>query len=179
VTVFLTVYQIYIPFHSNEKLTNPSPLISIISHLNNNDPNTTCPPKIHILYSTRLPKGHENLSLEEKLEQILFLPRLRQIMQSQKQSRRTEIFLDLFLTDLPAGSNKLGIDRAGLSTIHAGRISESYLHDVVVNASERMDLKDTVCYVCGPPGMTDSVVEVLGRILGEGGKQRIFFEKWW
>ncbi|KAJ6068574.1 hypothetical protein N7499_010461 [Penicillium canescens] len=156
-----------------------NPLISIISHLNNNDPNTTCPPKVHILYSTRLPKGNENLSLEEKLEQILFLPRLRQIMQSQKQSRRTEIFLDLFLTNLPPGSNQLGIDRAGLSTIHAGRISESYLRDVVVNASERMDLKDTVCYVCGPPGMTDSVVEVLGRVLGEGGEQRIFFEKWW
>ena len=99
-------------------------------------------------------------------------------MQSQKQSRRTEIFLDLFLTDLPADSNQLGFDRTGLS-IHAGRISESYLYDVVVNASERTDLKDTVCYVCGPPGMTDSVVEILGRILGEGGEQKIFYEKWW
>ncbi|KAJ5296024.1 hypothetical protein PENANT_c021G09868 [Penicillium antarcticum] len=155
-----------------------NPLISIISHLNNNDPNTICPSKIHILYSTRLPKGHENLSLEEKLEQILFLPRLRQIMKSQIQSRRTEIHLDLFLTDLTAVSDQFGLEEAGLS-VHTGRITETYLHEVAVGASERNDLRDTVCYVCGPPAMTDAMVDVLGRMLGEGGKKRIFFEKWW
>ncbi|KAJ5769907.1 uncharacterized protein N7511_001958 [Penicillium nucicola] len=155
-----------------------NPLISIISHLNNNDPNTTLPHKLHILYSTRLPKGHGDLSLEEKLEQILFLPRLRQIMLSQLQSRRTEIHLHLFLTGLSVESDWSELHEAGLS-INRGRISESYLHDVVVNSSEAKDLGDTVCYVCGPPAMTDSIVEVLGGMLGEGREKRIFFEKWW
>jgi NAD(P)H-flavin reductase len=160
---------------TNEK---SSPLISIISHLNNNDPDTICPAKVHILYSSRLPESHDNLSLEEKLEQILFLPRLRQIMQSHIQSRRTKIYLDLFLTNLPADLDDSRLGGTGLS-VHAGRIRESDLHDVVVNVSDRSDLSDTVCYVCGPPGMTDSMVKVLGRTLGEGGEKKIFFEKWW
>lgn len=37
--------------------------------------------------------------------------------------------------------------------------------------------ESTVCYVCGPPWMTDGVVGVLGRLLG--GEERVFYEKWW
>lgn len=37
--------------------------------------------------------------------------------------------------------------------------------------------KDTVCYLCGPPKMTDEFVEVLRALLGE--KERVIFEKWW
>lgn len=42
-----------------------------------------------------------------------------------------------------------------------------------------MDLdKRTVCYVCGPPTMTDRIVAELVGLLRDG-EQRVFFEKWW
>lgn len=38
--------------------------------------------------------------------------------------------------------------------------------------------EETVCYLCGPPGMTDEFVALLKGLLGDG-QERIFFEKWW
>lgn len=38
--------------------------------------------------------------------------------------------------------------------------------------------EETVCYLCGPPWMTDELVGVLRGLLGDGQK-RVFFEKWW
>jgi NAD(P)H-flavin reductase len=38
------------------------------------------------------------------------------------------------------------------------------------------DSEGTVCFVCGPPGMTD---EFVGIFEGLVGAERVFCEKWW
>lgn len=130
---------------------------------------------IHFLYSTRLRQSHETASSNIDLNQILFLPRLRQITRSQLHSHRLRISLDLFLTDLTSVSPESPADL----TIHSRRISEHDLRTAVVGGHGTLDPRETVCYVCGPPQMTDETVELLKGVLGEGGEQRVFFEKWW
>ncbi|CAG8070798.1 unnamed protein product [Penicillium salamii] len=63
--------------------------------------------------------------------------------------------------------------------IHSSRIEDSDLRSAIYNEETGTSAKDTVCYVCGPPQMTDSFVEKLRGMLGEDGERRIFFEKWW
>lgn len=154
-----------------------SPLISILSHLNNQTQTDAHPLNIHFFYSTRLPQGHDSTLSTAALDQILFLPRLRQIIRSQLQAQRLRISLDLFLTDLkPTGDlPKTPSDLL----IHPRRISEHDLNLAVKGADGTLDPRDTVCYVCGPPQMTDEMVELLKNLLGDGGEQRVFFEKWW
>lgn len=130
---------------------------------------------IHFLYSTRLPQDPETASSIKDLDQILFLPRLRQIIHSQLHSHRLRISLDLFLTDSTSVSSEPPADL----TIHSRRISEQDLRTAVVGGQGKLDPAETVCYVCGPPQMTDETVELLKGVLGEGGEQRVFFEKWW
>ncbi|CAG7979114.1 unnamed protein product [Penicillium nalgiovense] len=155
-----------------------NPLISMLSHLNNNEPHTANP-TIHILYSSRLPQGQGTGSADAILDQILFLPRLRQIIRSQESSHRLHISLDLFLTDLASSSDLLSSGSPSDLKIHPDRISDHDLRSAAVGTGGELDSQGTVCYVCGPPDMTDSIVEKLVEILGDGGKQRVFFEKWW
>lgn len=132
---------------------------------------------IHFFYSTRLPRGHNSAITNTALDQILFLPRLRQILRSQLQAQRLRISLDLFLTDL-APNGEFPESPSDL-VIHPRRVSEHDLSLAVKGADGTLDPRDTVCYVCGPPQMTDEMVEMLKGILGDGGEQRVFFEKWW
>ncbi|KAJ5454443.1 uncharacterized protein N7458_005399 [Penicillium daleae] len=154
-----------------------NPLISILSHLNNQTERTQ-PLNIHFLYSSRLPQGHKTASPEESLNQILFLPRIRQIIRSQGQSHRLRISLDLFLTDSNASRLTPANSPADL-TIHSKRIEKHDLLSAVVGGDGKLDPRESVAYVCGPPQVTDEMIELLKGILGEGGEQRVFFEKWW
>jgi hypothetical protein len=151
----------------------------MLSHLNNNEPHTPNPTTIHILYSSRLPPHQETTSANAVLDQILFLPRLCQIVRSQESSHRLRISLDLFLTDLASSSDLFSSGSPSDLKIHPVRISDRDLRSAVVGRDGELDSRGTVCYVCGPPGMTDSVVEKLVKMLGDGGEQRVFFEKWW
>ncbi|KAG0159755.1 hypothetical protein PDIDSM_7279 [Penicillium digitatum] len=156
-----------------------NPLISILSHLNNNEPHTPNPTTIAILYSSRLPQDRETASANTTLDQILFLPRLRQIFRSQESSHRLRISLDLFLTDLASSPDLLSSGSPSDIKIHARRINDRDLRSAAVGIDGGLDSQGTVCYVCGPPGMTDFIVKKLVLILGNGGEQRVFFEKWW
>ncbi|PKY07307.1 hypothetical protein P168DRAFT_315821 [Aspergillus campestris IBT 28561] len=156
-----------------------NPLISILSHLNNNSSKTPHSFTIHILYSTKQPHTSD-------LSQILFLSRLQQIIRSQSYSRRLCISLDLFLTspsDQPTSSVSDGATSAPPAAaaddlrVHKRRINESDLRTALASATGRVEPAETVCYVCGPPRMTDEMVDVLGGMLG--GQERVFYEKWW
>ncbi|KAK9859029.1 uncharacterized protein MYU51_015965 [Penicillium brevicompactum] len=151
-----------------------NPLISMLSHINNNEPGTQTPDTIHILYTSRLPRGE---TMQERLDQVLFLPRLRQIVRSQETSHRLRMSLDLFLTDVDPSVDL--VSAASDMVIHSARIGDQDLRSAVSNKDGGTSSKDTVCYVCGPPQMTDSIVERLKGMLEEGGDKRIFFEKWW
>lgn len=146
----------------------------MLSHINNNEPGTQRPDNIRILYTTRLPQ-HEKTT-EQGLDQILFLPRLRQMVQSQK-THQSRVSLDLFLTNLQPSADLLSAPSD--IVIHSSRIRDGDLQSAIGNRDSDPSSKDTVCYVCGPPAMTDSIVERLKGMLGEGGEKRVFFEKWW
>jgi hypothetical protein len=115
--------------------------------------------------------------LDTVLDRVLFLPRLRQIIRSQALSQRLRISLDLFITN-----SSPGLTASGSPTdiaIHARRIDDGDLRAAVLGGNGKIDPQSTVAYICGPPQMTDEMVESLKNILGEDGDKRVFFEKWW
>ncbi|KAJ5496078.1 hypothetical protein N7539_001194 [Penicillium diatomitis] len=158
-----------------------NPLISILAHLNN-ESSTSPPLHVHLLYSSRLPPGHtaahkssESPSIEDLESQILFLPRIRSIIRSQQQARRLRVSLDLFLT--PASSSEqVSVESPADLTEDGTKGPFRAVH----GQDGKRDSRESVAYVCGPPQMTDTMVEMLEIIMGaEGGKSRIFYEKWW
>ncbi|KAL2005643.1 hypothetical protein VTN00DRAFT_10136 [Thermoascus crustaceus] len=171
-----------------------NPLISMLSHITETSTSLPSPTQIHFLYSTRLssPSDPEpdleptsaisSNSTEEALNQILFLPRLREIARSTTHSptQRLLISLDLYLTNLHQHPD---LAKALLSGKHSAP-SDVTIHDRRIQTEDLRaavgDGRRTVCFVCGPPGMTDEVVGVLrGLVSQEDGKDRVFCEKWW
>ncbi|KAE8328296.1 hypothetical protein BDV39DRAFT_69104 [Aspergillus sergii] len=161
-----------------------NPLISILSHLNNNADETPAshhPFNIHFLYSTKLPAATSQeaaTSPESVLDQILFLSRLRQIIHSQSQSHRLRITLDLFVTSLRDTSSPLLLKQPDDLSIHPRRISQDDLRTALTGPNGDIQPEETVCYMCGPPAMTDEFVAALRDLMGDG-SDRVFFEKWW
>lgn len=151
-----------------------NPLVSILSHLNS-QPLDTHPLNIHFLYSSRLPNGVEKSSKEANLEQILFLSRLRNIVRAQSQSKKLRISLHLFLTNLNSSQPESTRDPADLA-IHPRRINEDDLRSSITGTDGHMK---TVAYICGPPHMTDEMIDRLKVILDDRDERRIFYEKWW
>jgi hypothetical protein len=151
----------------------------MLSHLNNNEPHTPAPKNIRILYTSRLPQGHETLPADKVLDQVLFLPRLRQMIRSQETSHRLRVSLDLFLTNIASSSDLLSSGSPSDIAIHSSRISDDDLRSAIGSEKNGSSPQETVCYVCGPPAMTDSIVERLRGMLQDGADKRIFFEKWW
>ncbi|KAL1849257.1 hypothetical protein Plec18170_007549 [Paecilomyces lecythidis] len=153
-----------------------NPLISMFSHLSNNDTASVAPgTEIHFLYSTRLPPSKSSSDSQEALDQILFLPRLREITHSHAPSRRLYISLDLFLTNLDEYPD-LRSSPPKDTKIHDRRITAEDLKSAVTGSSGDETGSGTVCYICGPPPMTDEFVD---RLAGMIGRERVFCEKWW
>jgi NAD(P)H-flavin reductase len=126
----------------------------------------TMPPEIEFLYSTK-PQltGKHNI----KPSTILFLSRLTSIASK----RPGQLELTLFLTNQKYKKIK---DPQTLGWFHDRRIQEAdLLHALGKDVSLRAK---TVCYVCGPPTMTDGVVGFLARQEGMS-EERVFCEKWW
>ncbi|KUL84668.1 hypothetical protein ZTR_06733 [Talaromyces verruculosus] len=172
-----------------------NPLISILSHLTEEQtPNPAIPlPErspnhplhIRFLYSTQIPAP--SIPDEKTLEQILFLSRLRNIVQRTrtvtKRPANIKLDLDLFLTNLSSpvaatqateilnkvtdGSNVS--NDSPLIRVHGQRINKD---DLGANSQQ----EDTVYYICGRPPMTDAFVQYLEPVVG---KERVLYEKWW
>lgn len=62
--------------------------------------------------------------------------------------------------------------------IHSRRINRQDLQAGISGSDGGFGAKETVCYLCGPPKMTDEFVDVVGELLG-GERERVLFEKWW
>lgn len=112
------------------------------------------------------------------MDQILFLSRLRQIIHSQSQSHRLRITLDLFITSLRDTSSPLLLNQPDDLSIHSRRVSQDDLRTALTGPNGDIKPEETVCYMCGPPAMTDEFVAALRGLMGDG-SDRVFFEKWW
>ena len=184
------------------KLTycSPSPLISILKHLHQHP--SEMPPKIHILYTHRMPDimraSHKPKNFKPNTSSFLFLPRLIEMFSTPPFSSNLHHYKASFhITPeddklAKHGSAYVAWKVAHLETIRKdgtifdvehdpvdvkfGRITEDDLKNVAGDDVE--ERKGVVAYVCGPPEMTDWAVEKLSDIEGVD-RDRILCEKWW
>ncbi|KAK0248039.1 hypothetical protein LTR01_000701 [Friedmanniomyces endolithicus] len=156
-----------------------NPLISIFSYLIRS---VTRPKEIHFIYTTRVSPSSGDIDPQT----ILFLPRLMDLVAAIAQP--TNITLSVFLTG-PAAEGAATDDRGIIehgklpNRTFGRRVTEADLVRAVdgyrtpVFGSEH-DRQGTVCYVCGPPRMTDEFVGFLSRQNGMS-EERVLCEKWW
>lgn len=147
-----------------------SPLISIFSYLIH-IPTRQRPREIHFLYATKA-------SPELDAQSILFLPRLLDLVAAA--ADQNNVTLSLYATGTGDEDGGLIEDGRLPNRTFARRIQEFDLVRALDGfrkggAGER---EGTVCYVCGPPRMTDEVVAFLSQQEGMS-PERVLCEKWW
>jgi len=150
--------------------------MSILSYL---DSEGLFSDNVRFIYSCRLP-------LSGQLEKILFLDRLRAIFSTARRKQRGSSFisqeLNLHLT---------GIAPENQAKIHETAVREYAIHgkfgvserrftaeEIVESLGPEVERDGTVAYICGPPSMTDEVVEALRNAEGMT-DERVLCEKWW
>lgn len=76
--------------------------------------------------------------------------------------------------------NQVGALAQKLAADSALSVSERrFEHKALVSSlGSEGERGNTVTYVCGPPGMTDEVVNVLRKVDGMK-KENVLYEKWW
>ena len=161
--------------------TNHSPLISIFSHLVR-APTSARPKEIHFLYMTKTSGPGDEIDPQS----ILFLTRLMDFVAAIADP--PNVTLSLFLTG-PAAEGAVSDDRYMIehgklpNRTFGRRITAAGLVGAIdgwrkpVYGPEH-DRQGTVCYVCGPPKMTDDFVAFLGKQEGMV-QERVLCEKWW
>ena len=115
------------------------------------------------MYSCRTPK--------QDLKEILFLDRLNKIFCRPSQDLR------LYLTGdaRPRGN----IELQGPEYPSIRFVKRRFLPDDLISCLPPPERRHaTVVYVCGPPQMTDQVVEFLKGLEGMS-EERVLCEKWW
>lgn len=147
-------------------------MISILSHIRAEQPNLD----VRFLYSTKLPSRNAQQS------EILFLPRILDLLNTRGSEGHDNSRLELFLTgtwdgtSLPDGDElQRSFDLSGFGNALTSRIDEAALIRAVECPEKR---QSSVFYVCGPPDMTDSIVEQLCK-QEHIGSERVLCEKWW
>ena len=124
--------------------------------------------KVEVLYSLRDP------GMGRKVEEMLFIERIETILRKLNSESSTLESLRLFLTK---GAEKVGVleGKEFQTKFEGRRIEENDLLKALGPVEER---SGTVVYICGPPGMTDELVNVAKK--AEGMEERhVLCEKWW
>ncbi|MCJ1382513.1 hypothetical protein MMC17_005626 [Xylographa soralifera] len=141
-----------------------NPLISIFAHIYGQA--ALKPEHIRFLYSSR--------GSSQKLDEILFYPRILKLMTARPSPNRT---LELYLTG-PSNASHVAETHGSLTdevSVRNRRISHEDLISALGPVKER---KGVVTYVCGPARMTDEFVDVLQSAEGMT-EDRVLCEKWW
>ena len=143
---------------------------------------------VRFLYTTRIPQ------YQPKITEILFLSRLSSIFQTSglKISRRDEEErgrLELYLTGgctgrlISSNVNQNSVDEKedlkvenATSYTYFRRIKDDDLQSAV--GSDKQARGSSLYYVCGPPEMTDYIVEYI-RKQDSVDPERVLCEKWW
>jgi len=122
------------------------------------------PASIKFVYSTKVESGAIDGA------RILFLPRLIALA---NEAGNCHVQLDLRITG--SSADELSKAKGLPSRTEAGRITRADLVDALGDVKHRAG---TVCYVCGPPAMTDETVAFLNVQEGMD-SARVLCEKWW
>jgi NAD(P)H-flavin reductase len=148
--------------HIKVRLILNSPLISMLSHMSST---SILPPAVDFLYSVNITSHQDNFQGLD-LSRILFYERLQRI--ANENPHRVNV--ELYCTGKAPGTSGKDIS---FSNLREGRITQNHLMNVLGSDDENK-LEKTVCFVCGPPTMTDGIVAWFQR---QG--VRIYCEKWW
>ena len=150
--------------------------MSILSHIEQNSEEK--PRSIRLLYSSRVDPNMD-------VTQILFFSRLLDIFYRANRSEHYNWILELFITTNPPLNEASGLIYIGDVVkqksspadlrMHERRISKKDLLGALGPLEQR---EKTVAYVCGPPQMTDAMVNDLATAEGMD-KTRVLSEKWW
>lgn len=122
--------------------------------------------EIKFMYSVRNPTSGE-------LSKVQFLERIQREIKTIGSQAKFQLFLtgraqqDGFENGIESFDTDLNIQPR--------RITKDDLLQSLGPVNER---KDTVCYICGVPGMTDEFIEIVKNADGME-KKNILFEKWW
>jgi ferredoxin-NADP reductase len=124
---------------------------------------------VKFLYTTRDPGSSRSPA------EILFLDRLQSVFRTLGTEGELRLFLTPSKNTAEGSSAKVvGLDDKSLS-VQRRRITQKDLIDTLGPVEER---PETLCYICGVPGMTDEFVEKAKRAKGMG-EENVLFEKWW
>ncbi|KAF2034535.1 hypothetical protein EK21DRAFT_56737 [Setomelanomma holmii] len=159
-----------------------NPMMSMMSYINENYPNL----EVRLLYSTKVP------SYETGPDEVLFLPRILDLFRIPR-SESTKDRVELFFTGTWDGTLIDKRDAAPIQPLMSltlpkmeaetevpvaawtHRIDDIALSSAVGNKAET---KSTVFYVCGPPDMTDEIVQFLKEQQNVV-PEHVLCEKWW
>ncbi|KAF1841315.1 uncharacterized protein K460DRAFT_318122 [Cucurbitaria berberidis CBS 394.84] len=159
-----------------------NPIMSMLSYIHRSYPNL----QVRVLYSTKVP-SHETGPTE-----VLYLPEILDLFRRPR-SETTIDRLELFFTGTWDGSDMGTKNEAPINPLMAltlpkldsdtevpvlawtHRIDESALSNAVGDPKQA---QASVFYVCGPPDMTDELVQFLKEQKSVK-PERVFCEKWW
>jgi len=119
------------------------------------------PQEVRVLYTSRVSESDHAA--------FLFGNRLRKIASSLS---RPQFRLQFYVT----GEQQLLLPKKGRIRWRQRRIDHDDLKEAIGRNPE--DRISVVCYVCGPPAMTDDFVNFLRRADGME-ERRVLCEKWW
>ena len=131
-------------------------------------------PAVHFIYASRAPEPSHSLS------EVLFLDRLQDLSKHLKDIARRQFALDVFLTPYRKEGRQEQVHETDTSgrhgNFHRGR---RFTHEDLLRAlGPEGGRQGTVVYVCGPPAMTDEVVDFMAGQQGMS-SSRVMCEKWW
>ncbi|CAM1510265.1 Fc.00g006000.m01.CDS01 [Cosmosporella sp. VM-42] len=142
-----------------------NPLMSMLSHIAELKDEVD----VQVVYASKLPAGG--------LGEMLFVTRIAELFAQGK----LKGLLRLFITGLSNGEEVLNIGDELKELFAQAKIdiqTRRFSSDDVAAAIGNRD--STLIYVCGPPTMTDEIVEVLTSPEGVGlEKRQVLTEKWW
>lgn len=134
---------------------------------------------VEFFYTCRLPSSGD-------LQSILFLDRLHDIFSKvhaeQTESSRGSKKLSLHITGAIPGNQRRTYEKAvqeygfdDWTRVHERRFTHQ---ELISSLGPEENRGGTVAYVCGPPSMTDEVIDALRGAEGMS-DERVLCEKWW
>jgi len=159
-----------------------SPMMSMLTYINQNYPNL----EVRLLYSTKVP-SHETGPSE-----VLFLTRildLFRIPRSETTKDRIELFFTGTWDGTAIGTNDDTVIQPLMSLTLPNIDAETEvpvvawthrIDDLALSSAvgSKVEAKNTVFYICGPPSMTDEMVEFL-KAQDNVDAEKVLCEKWW
>lgn len=137
-----------------------NPLVSMLSYIA--EGNEQGVGDVRFIYASKLPRSG-------KLSDIVFLDRITSLFGEGKVKGEVKLFVTAAGS---AVSQETSSINGAQVEVQARRLT---MEDVEAAIGDRED-QGTVVYVCGPPTMTDELVEKLAAVVDP---QRVLTERWW